>query len=41
MMGELGVSVRCIPFGEELPSDARCVITGGVARVIAIFAKAY
>jgi prolyl-tRNA synthetase len=41
VMGELGVSVRCIPFGEELSSDARCVITGGAARVIAIFAKAY
>jgi prolyl-tRNA synthetase len=40
-MGELGVTVRCIPFDEELPSDARCVITGGAAKVVAIFAKAY
>jgi prolyl-tRNA synthetase len=40
-MGELGVTVRCIPFGEELPPDARCVITGGPANVVAIFAKAY
>jgi prolyl-tRNA synthetase len=40
-MGELGVSVRVIPFNEELPGDARCVITGGPARVVAIFAKAY
>jgi prolyl-tRNA synthetase len=40
-MGELGVSVRAIPFGEELPPDARCVITGGPARVVAIFAKGY
>jgi prolyl-tRNA synthetase len=40
-LGELGVSVRCIPFGAELPADARCVITGGAARVVAIFAKAY
>jgi prolyl-tRNA synthetase len=40
-MGELGVSVRCIPFGAELPADARCVITGGAAKVMAIFAKAY
>jgi prolyl-tRNA synthetase len=40
-MGELGVSVRVIPFDEELPADARCVITGGPARVMAIFAKAY
>jgi prolyl-tRNA synthetase len=40
-MGELGVSVRVIPFDEQLPGDARCVITGGAARVMAIFAKAY
>ena len=40
-IGELGVSVRCIPFGAELPADARCVITGGPAKVVAIFAKAY
>jgi prolyl-tRNA synthetase len=40
-MGKLGVTVRCIPFDEELPSDARCVISGGAAKVMAIFAKAY
>ena len=40
-MGELGVSVRVIPFDAELPPDARCVITGGLAKVMAIFAKAY
>ena len=40
-MGELGVSVRVIPFDEELPAGARCVISGGPARVMAIFAKAY
>ena len=40
-MGELGVSVRCIPFDAELPSDARCVITGAAAKVMAVFAKAY
>ena len=40
-MGKLGVSVRVIPFDEELPAGARCVITGGAARVMAIFAKAY
>jgi prolyl-tRNA synthetase len=40
-IGELGVSVRAIPFGAELPADARCVITGGAAKVVAIFAKAY
>src|SRR5262249_7200089 len=41
VMAELGVSVRCIPFGEELPPDPRCVITGGPATTVAIFAKAY
>jgi len=40
-MGELGVSVRCIPFDQQPPPDARCVITGGPAKVMAIFAKAY
>jgi hypothetical protein len=40
-MGELGVSVRVIPFDVDLPSNARCVITGGPAKVMAIFAKAY
>jgi prolyl-tRNA synthetase len=40
-MGELGVSVRVVPFDAELPADARCVITGGPAKVMAIFAKAY
>jgi prolyl-tRNA synthetase len=40
-MGELAVTVRCIPFDAELPGDARCVITGGPAKVMAIFAKAY
>jgi prolyl-tRNA synthetase len=40
-MGELGVTVRCIPFDEQLPPDARCVITGEPAKVVAIFAKAY
>jgi hypothetical protein len=40
-MGKLGVTVRCIPFDEVLPSGARCVITGGAAKVVAIFAKAY
>jgi prolyl-tRNA synthetase len=40
-IGDLGVSVRCIPFDETLPADAKCVITGGPAKVVAIFAKAY
>ncbi len=40
-MGELGVSVRCIPFDAQLPPNAKCVITGGPARVMAVFARAY
>ncbi|MFL5908348.1 MAG: aminoacyl--tRNA ligase-related protein [Solirubrobacterales bacterium] len=40
-MAELGVSVRCIPFDAQLPPDPRCAITGGPAKVMAIFAKAY
>ena len=41
VMGELGVSVRCIPFDQDLPDGAKCVISGAPARVEAIFAKAY
>jgi prolyl-tRNA synthetase len=41
ILGELGVTVRCIPFDAQLPPDARCVISGGPAKVVAIFAKAY
>ena len=41
LMGELGVTVRCIPFDQKLPANAKCVITGGPAKVEAIFAKAY
>jgi prolyl-tRNA synthetase len=41
LMGELGVSVRCIPFDQKLAANAKCVITGGPAKVEAIFAKAY
>jgi prolyl-tRNA synthetase len=41
LMGELGVSVRCIPFDQKLPKNAKCVITGGPAKVEAVFAKAY
>jgi prolyl-tRNA synthetase len=40
-MAELGVSVRCIPFDETLAAGAKCVISGGRAKVVAIFAKAY
>ena len=41
LMGELGVSVRCIPFDQKLPANAKCVISGAPAKVEAIFAKAY
>jgi prolyl-tRNA synthetase len=41
VMGELGVTVRCIPFDQKLAANARCVISGAPARVEAIFAKAY
>jgi prolyl-tRNA synthetase len=40
-MGELGVSVRCIPFDQKLEPGAKCVISGAEAQVEAIFAKAY
>ena len=40
-MGELGVSVRCIPFDQDLADGAVCVISGAPAKVEAVFAKAY
>jgi prolyl-tRNA synthetase-like protein len=40
-MGELGVSVRAIPFDAKLKEGAKCVISGEPASVEAIFAKAY
>jgi prolyl-tRNA synthetase len=41
LLEELKVSVRCLPFDQELPSDSRCVLTGKPAVVEAVFAKAY
>ena len=41
VMGELGVSVRCIPFDQKLAAGAKCVISGAPAKVEAVFAKAY
>jgi prolyl-tRNA synthetase len=41
VMGELGVSVRCIPFDQNLAEGAKCVISGAPATVEAVFAKAY
>jgi prolyl-tRNA synthetase len=40
-MAELGVTVRCIPFDQNPPDGAACVISGAPAKVEAIFAKAY
>ncbi|CAN5435794.1 proline--tRNA ligase [soil metagenome] len=40
-MGELGVSVRCIPFDQNLAEGAVCVISGAPAKVEAVFAKSY
>jgi prolyl-tRNA synthetase len=41
LMGEFGVTVRCLPFDSDPPADAKCVITGAPAKVEAVFAKAY
>jgi prolyl-tRNA synthetase len=41
IMEELKVSVRCIPFDQELAPGSACVLTGKPALVEAIFAKAY
>jgi prolyl-tRNA synthetase len=41
VMGELGVTVRCVPFDQNLADGAKCVISGADAKVEAIFAKAY
>ena len=32
LMGELGVTVRCIPFDQKLPTNAKCVITGAAGQ---------
>ena len=40
-MEDLKVSVRCIPFDQQLPEGARCVLTGQPATVEAVFARAY
>ncbi|HEU5106592.1 MAG TPA: aminoacyl--tRNA ligase-related protein [Solirubrobacterales bacterium] len=41
VLEELKVTVRCIPFDQELPPDSRCILTGKPAAVEAVFAKAY
>ncbi|HEX6602857.1 MAG TPA: proline--tRNA ligase [Solirubrobacterales bacterium] len=41
VLEELKVTVRCIPFDQDLPPGSRCVLTGEPAVVEAVFAKAY
>ncbi len=41
LLEELKVTVRCLPFDQDLSPDARCVLTGKPAVTEAIFAKAY
>jgi prolyl-tRNA synthetase len=38
---KLKVSVRCIPFDQQLAPDSACVLTGKPAVVEAVFGKAY
>ncbi len=40
VLGEMGVSVRCLPFDQD-ESEGKCVLTGAPATTEAIFAKAY
>jgi prolyl-tRNA synthetase len=41
ILEELKVSVRCIPFDQQLAPDSACVLTGEPAVVEAVFGKAY
>ena len=41
MLEELKVSVRCIPFDQQLAPGSACVLTGKPAVVEAVFGKAY
>jgi prolyl-tRNA synthetase len=41
LLEELKVTIRCLPFDQNLPSGSRCVLTGKPAVVEAVFAKAY
>jgi prolyl-tRNA synthetase len=41
LLEELKVTVRCLPFDQDMAPDSRCVLTGGPAVVEAVFAKAY
>ena len=41
ILEELKVSVRCIPFDQQLAPDSACILTGKPAVVEAVFGKAY
>ncbi len=41
LLEDLKVSVRCIPFDQQLASDSTCILTGKPAVVEAVFGKAY
>jgi prolyl-tRNA synthetase len=41
ILEELKVSVRCIPFDQQLAPGSACVLTGRPAVVEAVFGKAY
>jgi prolyl-tRNA synthetase len=41
LLEEMKVTVRCLPFDQDLSPDSRCVLTGRPAVVEAVFAKAY
>jgi len=41
LLEQLKVTVRCLPFDQDLAPEARCVLTGKPAVTEAIFAKAY
>jgi len=41
ILESLKVTVRCLPSDQDLPSGARCVLTGKPAVTEAVFAKAY
>jgi prolyl-tRNA synthetase len=41
VLERLKVSVRCLPFDQDLPAGSACVLTGKPAVVEAVFGKAY
>ena len=41
ILEELKVSVRCIPFDQQLAPESACILTGKPAVVEAVFGKAY